>query len=162
MNHLLITTCPNNKLGFYLGSNLCSKSRVMEFETIQKAFERGSLVPIEDIWGETYTTPIQVNLVLKNESKRITFFQTSYSSYPDLEHEYLLYMNGLKVKVYIFWYLEDKFWKVRWDCLGISESMENSINEVLYDVCFAIGFPSKVIKNSPFPIKIRKLIRPAR
>jgi hypothetical protein len=134
----------------------------MQFEKIEKVFEKGSLLPVEDIWAEKYITPIKINLVLKNKTEDVTFFQTGYATYPDLEDEYLLYMKGLRVRAYIFWYLEDNFWKVRWNCAGITGKRENSINEVLYDICLAIGFPSKVVPNSPFPIKIRELVRMAR
>jgi hypothetical protein len=131
----------------------------MLFEKIEKVFEKGSLLPVEDVWAEKYRTPIKINMVLKNKTEDVTFFQTGYATYPDLEDEYLLYRRGLKVRVYIFGYLENKFWEVRWHCIGITGKRENSINELLYDICLAIGFPSKIAPNSSFPIKIRELVR---
>jgi|GEM_PF-6846150 hypothetical protein len=133
----------------------------MDFEVIDHLFERGTPLPVEEIWGEVVVAPIRMHQLLRNREEGVTFFQTAHATYPDLEDEYLLYLRGAKVGVAIFGYLEDGYWQVKIRRSKLVESVtQDMVNEVLYDVCKAIGFPANVAPNSPHPIKIGTLIRP--
>jgi hypothetical protein len=133
----------------------------MDFEVIDQCFEQGTPLPVEDIWGEVVIAPIRIHQLLRNREEGATFFQTAHATYPDLEDEYLLYLRGAKVRVAIFWYLENGYWQVQCRGSKLVESItQDLVNETLYDVCKAIGFPAKVAPHSPHPLKIDTLIRP--
>lgn len=126
----------------------------MEFEAIEQKFEKGSLLPVNDVWGHSYSAPIRIDLILKNREEGITFFKTANATYPDLEDEYLLFLQGMQIKVYIFWYLEDKVWKVKWYTKRVEAKALPLIEKALAAICKEIGFPSKMVKDSPYPLRI--------
>lgn len=126
----------------------------MEFETIVQTFEKGSLLPVDDVLGHSYSAPIKIDLILKNKAEGLTFFKAANATYPDLEDEYLLFLQGMQIRVYIFWYLEDRVWKVKWYTKRVEAKALPLIEEALTAICKEIGFPSSVVKDSPYPLRI--------